>query len=228
MSTDPRTKLQSNGINFTSTTHADIYPFISPTKVDLTSLNVLITGASRGIGRATALAYVAAGASGIIIAARSDLSSLESELYSAASAAGRAKPTILSLKLDVRSKDSVSAAAKSVEKQFGHLDIVINNAGSSEKWVPLLESDPDDWWSGWETNLFGSYLICRYFLPLVLKSPEHGPRTTIAVSSVGAHGKRPTASGYQTNKLALLRLMEFVDAEYGGREKGGILAYSIQ
>ena len=68
----------------------------------------------------------------------------------------------------------------------------------------------------------------RQFLPLVLKSPADGPRTTIAVSSVGAHGKRPTASGYQTNKLALLRLMEFVDAEYGGKEKGGILAYSIQ
>jgi len=228
MSTDPRSTLQSNGVNFTSTLHADIYPFISPAKLNLTSLNVLITGASRGIGRAAALAYAAAGASGIILAARSDLSSLESELYSTASSAGRPKPAVLSLELDVRSKDSVAAAAKTVEQRFSHLDIVINNAGSSEKWVPLLESDPEDWWSGWETNLFGSYLICRYFLPLVLKSPENGPRTTIAVSSVGAHGKRPTASGYQTNKLALLRLMEFVDAEYGTKDKGGLLAYSIQ
>lgn len=123
MSTDPRASLQSNGMDFTPTIHKDTYPAISPLKQNLQGLHVLITGASKGIGRATALSYAAAGASAIVIAARSDLKELEREIEATAEKAGRGKPKVVSLKLDVRSKEDVEKAAEVVKKELGHLDV---------------------------------------------------------------------------------------------------------
>ena len=60
---------------------------------------------------------------------------VEKQMKEAAKKAGRKEPTILSLKLDVTDKQSVSDAAAKIEKDFGNLDIVINNAGYLEKWV---------------------------------------------------------------------------------------------
>ena len=80
-----------------STLRHDTYGEVSPLKIDLKGKHVLITGASKGVGRATALSYAAAGASGIVIAARSDLSSMAKELQIAAAQADRSPPKIVPL-----------------------------------------------------------------------------------------------------------------------------------
>ena len=167
------------------------------------------------------LAFAKAGASDIAIGARSDMASLEQEIQKAATQAGKQQPRVLQVKLDVTLRDSVGSAAAAVEKEFGKLDILINNAGILGEPGPVADSDPDDWWNVWTINMRGPYLITRAFLPLLLKG---GDKTIINVSSVGAHLMTPGLSSYQTTKLALLRYTEFLCAEYGDK---GLLGYCI-
>lgn len=222
MSTNPKGKHNSDGTDFVKNVH-DTYAFIDPTKQDLVGKHVLVTGASKGIGRATALSYAKAGASGIAIAARSDLSSLMTELERAAHSANRKAPKIVSVSMDVTSEASVRGAATEVQNVLGHLDIVIINAGAAEKFLPILEQDADAWWSTWQTNMLGPFLTLKSFMPMLIASPNDD-RTIVALSSIGAHLTAHGASGYQCGKLALLRLMEFVNAEYG---EHGMLAYAV-
>lgn len=212
----------SLGATFTKIVHHDTYPGIDPaTKSDCSGKVVFITGASKGVGLATAISYAKAGAEGIAIGARSDLSSVVSEIQAAAKAAGKQAPKVLAVKLDVLDKASVESAAKETEKVFGRLDILINNAGALESFVPLLESDSDAYWSTWEVNMRGVYWCTKAFLPLLLKG---GDKTIINLSSIGALVLRPGASGYQTTKNAVLRFTEFINIDYADQ---GVLAYAI-
>lgn len=193
-------------------TRKDTYPFIDPTKADMTGKSVFITGASKGIGKATAISFASAGCSKILLAARSDLADVELAVKNAATKANRPQPLVKSLKVDVTSEDSVRAAAESAADVLGgSLDVLINNAGYLEEWKPIAESKPSEWWWTWEVNIKGTYLATHYFLPLLLKSDT---KTIINVSSGGAHAIFPGASGYQTTKFALCRLTEFIDKEY--------------
>lgn len=204
--------------NFTPTRHTDTYPAISHSNHQ--GRTVLITGASKGIGRATAVSFAKSGASNIVIAARSGLDGVEQELLAAAPSSS-SPPQIIKLQLDVVSEVSVAHAAERVKKECGHLDILVNNAGYLEEWAPIAESDPSEWWRSWEVNVKGVYLMTRAFLPLLL---EGTLKTIINVSSIGAHHTLPGASAYETNKLAVLRFTEFVAVEYGDR---GIIAIAI-
>ncbi|KAI9716408.1 MAG: hypothetical protein M1828_000350 [Chrysothrix sp. TS-e1954] len=224
MSSAPGRELHSSGNNFVPTIRHDTYPFIDPKKSDMSGKSVLVTGSSKGVGKAIALSYAKAGASTIILGARSDQTSLIEELRTTATAAGRAAPRIIPLKLDITSRPSVERAATELHSTIPHIDILIHSAGLMETWTPITTSDPDSWWRTWETNILGTYLLARSFIPLLLASPTHGLKTLVALTSGGAHFALPGASAYQTSKLALIRLMEFVDAEYGD---GGICAYAL-
>ena len=216
------TELENTGINFTQTIHNDTYPFIDSANQDLSGRSVLITGASKGIGRSTALSFARAGASKIAIAARSSLSTVAEEARKAAKAANRPPPNVLEIKLDVTDKESVDDAKRLISEKFGgKLDILISNAGYLEPFIPLVDSDPDTWWSSYSVNVKGQYLVTRAFLPLLLKGEL---KIIIGLTSIGATILLPGASAYQTAKLALLRFMEFVNTEYGDK---GIVAYCV-
>jgi len=200
----------------------DTYAFINPVQADLTGKSVLITGASKGIGKATAISFAIAGCSKILLAARSDLAGVETAVKDAAKKAGRPQPLVHSLKVDVTSEDSVRAAAESATDILGgSLDILINNAGYLEQWKPITESKPSEWWWTWEVNIKGAYLAAHNFVPLLLKSQT---KTIINISSGGAHVMFPGASGYQTTKFALCRFTEFIDKEY---RQQGLIAISL-
>ena len=212
------------GAHFTSIIHTDTYPGISSTQSDLTSKSVFISGASRGIGRATALAYARAGAIRIAVAAPSAVGSIEQDLLAAASEAKRPAPQILVLDLNLLDHASVQSAAQETKHAFGgKLDILINNAGYLEEGIPIVDSDPDDYWKTWEVNYRGLYWMTKAFLPLLLRS-EGGMKTIINVSSMGALALRPGGSAYQTSKFAMLRFTEFVMVEYASQ---GVLCYAV-
>ena len=214
-------QLTSTGFKFTSTIHNDTYPAIDSSKADLGGKCVFITGASKGLGRATAISFAKAGAEGIAVGARSDFSNLEAEIQSAAGAAGKKAPKVLLIKLDVIDKASVANAAKETEQAFGRLDILINNAGYLSEFVPIGKDDSDDWWMNWEVNIKGLYFVTKAFLPLMLKG---GDKTVVNLSSIGGHIVRPGGSGYQTSKFAVMRLTEHMNVDYGQQ---GLLAYCI-
>jgi NAD(P)-dependent dehydrogenase (short-subunit alcohol dehydrogenase family) len=209
------------GFNFAVKTYTDTYPLITATRCNQKQRAVLVSGASKGIGRAIAVSFAQAGAAHIALGARSTLDDVELEVLDAAKQAGHSAPHILKLSLDVTNESSVAEAVKQTEMAFGRLDMLINNAGRLETWRPIADSEPASWWETWEVNVKGTYLMTRAFLPLLLKG---GEKTIINLGSIGAHLTRPTASAYQSSKLALLRLTQFTAAEY---EKDGILAYVV-
>jgi len=125
---DSNPQLNSNGINFVPTIHNDTYDSIRPEQFNLSGRSVFITGASKGIGRETALSFARAGASLIGIGARSSLDDLTTEIATAAKNAGREAPRVVAVKLDVEDYGSAEAAAKEIERGVGRLDVLINNA----------------------------------------------------------------------------------------------------
>jgi len=125
---DPKSKLYAHGADFVPAIHSDTYDFIKPEQFDLSGRSVFVTGASKGIGRETALSFARAGASFIGLGARSSLESLASDVEAAAKKAGRQAPKVITVKLDVEDYASAEAAAKEVETAFGKLDILVNNA----------------------------------------------------------------------------------------------------
>ncbi|KAK6437559.1 hypothetical protein LTR95_006243 [Oleoguttula sp. CCFEE 5521] len=223
MSQDPKSSKQSSGADFTKTIHHDTYDFVKPEQWDLTGRAVLITGASKGIGKDNAISFARAGASYIALGARSDMTDLKTAVLAAAKRAGRKQPEVLLFKLDVTSKDSVFAAINTISSTFKRLDVVINNAGYLEGRTAVAESDVDAWWRTYEVNTLGTYLVARYTIPL-LKSSSDGLKTILNVASIGGHLLAPGGSSYGVTKFALLRFGEFINVEHA---EDGILSYGV-
>lgn len=215
-----RTDFSIGDYSVTSTVHNDTYPAIDPLNVDLSGKNVLIVGASRGIGQAMSFSFAKAGASKIGIAARSDLSDTLNKMREATPVSAAPKPIFLPLRVDMTYEASLYSAAEIVKAKFGRLDILVVAAGALTK-GSITESNPAEWIKNWTVNVMGTYLVVRAFLPLML---EGGDKTIVTASSVGAHLVVPGFSGYEMSKLGVLRLTEFIAAEHG---KDGVIAYSI-
>ncbi|KAL9000868.1 MAG: hypothetical protein Q9169_000623 [Polycauliona sp. 2 TL-2023] len=149
------------------------------------------------------------------------MSLIEQDIQEAAAAADKKPPKVLTVNLDVASRQSVEAAADAVRECCGTVDVLVNNAGYHSRFETITESDPDDWWKSWETNTYGTYLMTRSFLPLLLAGSG---KTIINITSIASQLLVSGASAYATSKLAMLRFSEFTNVEYGGQ---GILAYSV-
>lgn len=135
---------------------------------------------------------------------------------------------VMSFYLDVTDKFSVDDAVRQIELAFlGRLDILINNAGYLADPVPITETDPDEWWRDWEVNIRGTYLVTRGFWPLLMASPH---KVLVNMASIGAHILVPHSTAYGSSKLALLRLTESLDHDYGpqsGAADGGVVVHAI-
>ncbi|KAI0829556.1 NAD(P)-binding protein [Hypoxylon sp. FL0890] len=210
------------GADYCKTPRQDTYDYIDPlTKSDCRGKAILVTGGNKGIGKGVAVSYARAGASYIAIASRSDAPNVAAEIEQAAIDAGREKPAVILLRMDVTDSASVKAAAHIVEAIWGRLDILIGNAGFLAKYEKILDGDEDEWWKSFEVNVHGSYLVAKAFLPLMLKG---GDKTIINMSSTGVSHFHTGGSSYQISKFALLRFTEYLMAEYADQ---GLLTYSI-
>ena len=220
--------IQSQFPDFTA--HHDRYDAIDP-KTGLTNSaagkTVFIAGASRGIGRATAVAFAEAGARAVYLTARS-----EAALKETRALVLKANPETLCAYsvCDVTSAKDVEAAVAECVAQFGGIDAADANAGYLGPWVKIGESDPEGWWRNWQVNVQGSYHIIRFTLPHLIKSAaDHAARGKsgghlILLSSIGAQYVMPGASDYQTAKHAINRLCEFVQGDHG---EDGIKCFAI-
>ena len=169
-------------------------------------------GASRGIGAAVAYAYAHAGASTIVIAARS-VGSLEEVAAKCKSIQPRIK--IHCEHCDITLNDSVADLAQRITDEVQRLDVVVVNSGFSGPVVlRVTEGDPADWKSCFDINTFGTYLAAHHLLPFLLRS--EGARSFLVVSSAAAAiTDGPIAnSGYCISKLAQLRLIEMMAKQY--------------
>lgn len=212
-------------MDYVPTIHNDTYPAIDPTKADLKGKYIFITGASKGVGEAAAISFAKAGAAGLALDARSSLASVVEAVDHATKSAGHPEPKILALQLDVTSRASVEAAAKQTSEAFGgRVDVLINDAGYMSEYVPLLQTDPEEWWYEYAVNMQGPYLVTRAFLPLLLASNH---KVLLNISSIGAHMLGACSSSYATSKLALLRFTEIMQLKHGTVTQDGVVAIAV-
>jgi 3-oxoacyl-[acyl-carrier protein] reductase len=152
----------------------------------------VVTGAGRGIGRAIAIGYAAAGAH-VVVASRT-ASDLESLVEEVAGAGGRAT----AVPTDVTSESEVERLFAATDA-VGGLDVVVCNAGGMPTRGPVAGSDPDGWRAALDQNFFAAYLCARAAIP---RLRAHGGGKIILVGSGVGHRGTPEFSAYACAKAA--------------------------
>jgi NAD(P)-dependent dehydrogenase (short-subunit alcohol dehydrogenase family) len=155
----------------------------------------LITGASRGIGLALAKALAAEGCT-LVLTGRNKRS-----LDEAGREVTRLGARVLLQPCDVRDPNSVAELAATIRKTFRRLDILINNAGIAHASRPVDKLSIRDWCDVIDTNLTGTFLICRALLPLMKRGA-----TIVNNLSIAATRVFPNASAYNASKHGALGL----------------------
>jgi 3-oxoacyl-[acyl-carrier protein] reductase len=160
----------------------------------------VVTGASRGIGRATARLLCAEGANVVLVARTdSELQAAANDCKRAGAAAnGRAAPLVL----DVTDPDAGERAVSAAIESFGPVDVLVNNAGEA-KWRDLDDVPDEDWQAAWELNVMSPLRAMRAVVPAML---ERKWGRIVNVSSTA--GKRPSKNmpEYSVVKAAMLSL----------------------
>ena len=164
----------------------------------------LVTGASRGIGRASCLALAREGAT-IVGTARThkDLEALEKEIVALG---GKAK----TFACDITKSAEVAACVKQTITDLGRLDILVNNAGIGG-YRPFLDWTEDDYDRIMETNAKSTWLFCKEAIPHMLKQ---GGGNIVNVSSVAGLAGYPNEGIYCMSKSAQVALSQSLDREF--------------
>jgi 3-oxoacyl-[acyl-carrier protein] reductase len=174
--------------------------------IDLTSRVALVTGASRGIGRATALALARQGAI-VVAAARGDNARPVAEEI--VTAGGRAQ----ALTLDVTDRAAVDAALSGVLEQHGRIDVLVSNAGITRDQL-LLRMKRDDWDAVLATNLTATFTLSQAVLRPMIK--QRGGRIVAISSVVGQMGNAGQAN-YAASKAGLIGFCKAMAREVASR-----------
>jgi 3-oxoacyl-[acyl-carrier protein] reductase len=167
----------------------------------------LVTGASRGIGRAIARELAARGAT--VLAAARDPEKLAAVVSEIVAEGGKALP----LPLDVADAASVEAAFDALLKAHGRLDHLVNNAGITRDNL-VLRMKPDDWRQVLETNLTGAFLCTQAALRPMIK--QRAGRIVNITSVVGLGGN-PGQANYAASKAGLVGFTKSVAREVASR-----------
>jgi 3-oxoacyl-[acyl-carrier protein] reductase len=167
----------------------------------------LITGASQGIGRETALALAAAGAK-VAVAARNEekLAALVSEMTATGAEA-------LAIKMDVANADEVKASFKQLLEKFGRLDILVNNAAITRDGL-AMRMKQDDWDAVIRTNLTGAHLCIQQALSPMMKARAG---RIINITSVVAQSGNAGQANYVAAKAGLIGLTKAIAIEIASR-----------
>ncbi len=166
--------------------------------MDFKSKVVLITGASSGIGKQTAIEFAKLGADIVLVARRKDkLEQVENELK-------EFHTSVLVCQCDVSKKDQVKEMSKIVLEKFGSIDILVNNAGFAI-YGSVSDLTIDEIESQMETNYFGMIYCIKNFLPSMLKKKSGH---IVNVASVAASFGLPGIASYCASKFAMLGFSE--------------------
>jgi NAD(P)-dependent dehydrogenase (short-subunit alcohol dehydrogenase family) len=158
----------------------------------------IVTGATSGIGRETAVLFAKAGAK-VVVSGRRELEGKETvDLIRAAGGEG------LFVKTDVSKASEVEALVQKAVERFGRLDIAFNNAGIEGVWVPIIDQSEEDWDRTIDINLKGVWLCLKYEIRQMLKQGTGGAIVNMA-SIAGLMGSAGAAV-YSASKHGVLGL----------------------
>src|SRR3972149_4445972 len=164
----------------------------------------LVTGGSKGIGRAVAAAYAREGAT-VIVAARH-----RERLEAAAAEIRKGGGDVVPLRADVVDRQQVQQLAGEIKRRFDGLHVLVNNASLLGPRVPILEYPEEDWEAVVAVNLHGPFFVIKACLPLMI--PTGGGSIINVSSGVGRIGK-PRWGAYAASKFALEGLTQLLAAE---------------
>jgi 3-oxoacyl-[acyl-carrier protein] reductase len=167
----------------------------------------LVTGASQGIGRATALALARAGAR--VAAAARNTEKLTGVVGEIVAARGEA----LAVTMDVADAEQVKAGFKQALERFGKLDILVNNAGITRDAL-AVRMKPEDWDAVLRTNLTGAHLCVQQALAVMMRQ-RYG--RIINVTSVVAEAGNAGQANYVAAKAGLIGLTKAIAVEVASR-----------
>ena len=171
----------------------------------------VVTGSSRGIGRALALRFAREGAR-VVVTGKSETStqklpgSIHSVVEEIRALGGEAIP----VRMDVRREEEVEGMVEKTIQVFGHLDVLVNNA-SALWWGPVLKTPPKRYNLMWEVNVRGTYLCCYHALPYLI---ENGWGHVVTMSPPISADPSPGRVAYATTKIGMTRMALGVAAEH--------------
>ncbi|HLY66527.1 MAG TPA: SDR family oxidoreductase, partial [Chloroflexota bacterium] len=175
----------------------------------LAGVRALITGASRGLGKAITQHFLQSSASVFLTALHEeDLQRCGTELlraYPAGQAAWRAA--------DASDPRAVSTIVDEARQSMGNIDALVCNAGIQGPIGPVDRVEWSDWIRTVEVNLFGTVLFCQAVIPIMRQA---GAGRIVAISGGGATSPRPGFSAYAASKTAVVRFIETLSAELAG------------
>ena len=164
----------------------------------------LITGGARGIGKAVALAYAREGAR-LAICART-----ESEINETVQEIQKLKADAKGWRCDVSIEDSVKDFFGNAMKEFGRIDVLVNNAGVMTRPVPITELEVKKWDYTIAVNLRGPFLVTKSVLPVMVKQKSG---SIINVSSMVGRGAYANFIAYATSKWGVEGFTQTLAAE---------------
>jgi 3-oxoacyl-[acyl-carrier protein] reductase len=177
-------------------------------KVDLTGRTAIVTGASRGIGKAIAVRLAASGAKVACVARSADKLQETADAIAAAGGTAEVHPC------DVTDSAAVSQLVESLNEKWGRVDIVVNNAGITKDTLIPRMSD-EDWDAVIATNLRSVFLFTRA-ASLVMMRQRSG--RIINISSVSGLMGNPGQANYSASKAGIIGLTRTVAQELAGRK----------
>ncbi|MGY0071846.1 oxidoreductase (plasmid) [Streptomyces sp. QTS137] len=164
----------------------------------LAGLRVLVTGGSRGIGKATVRRFAAAGATVLTASRTAPAEDLPATFIPA----------------DLRSEEGAAELGRRVLDSVGGVDVLVNNAGAATGPVPTLERSDASWLADLETNLLGAVRLDRALVPQMV---ERGSGVVVHVSSIASHLPQPAEAPYAASKAALNAYSRELATAVGGR-----------
>lgn len=167
---------------------------------------VLVTGASRGIGKVIAEAFSKEGAKLVLVGRSTDaLNKVEAELK-------LHNPNVISVQADVTNKDQVVSMVKKTIETFGKIDVLVNNAGTAGPTASVTELEFEDFQAVVNDNLSSTFLCIQAVVPNMIQN-KFG--RIINLSSVSGKRALPYRVGYCAAKMGVIGLTRTLAAELG-------------
>jgi NAD(P)-dependent dehydrogenase (short-subunit alcohol dehydrogenase family) len=179
-------------------TDSQVNPF------DLTGRIAVITGASRGIGAAIAMAYAASGARVVLAARKAE------GLEAVAERIGGNGSRVLAVPCHTGREEDVEALAARVREEWGGVDVLVNNAATNPHFGPLLETSGSQWDKTFEVNVKGYAHMARACVPLMR---ERGGGSIVNLASVAGMVPHRGLGVYGVSKAAVIMLTKTLAAE---------------